>query len=243
MHSSDHDIEDWIKELINTSNSNVDKQDSHRDIVQQPRENEYLAHAIKHWAKQQKNLADIQIQLEQEEAWQKLRFRLLSEGLIDTQANAQKPDSAKVAAQNANLTKAKSGITDSTTHRRQNRRWRTWIPSAAAAAMLVALVAPLLWQQEQIDLIILHEAPPEMRGIGAMMATTTIMDNQPEHAARRIAALVGDQVEVIVYIHAGVATLDIFADASNYQKLQELLRTDIPGITLYPRHNRIIVQN
>ena len=140
-----------------------------------------------------------------EHAWQQLRFRLRSEGLLAAPRPA----------------------------------WRHWLPTAAAAAVLAALLLPAVLQDRR-GFEVTAGDPPMLRG-----DTDTVLEGpNPLARAQLLARQLAERgARPLLYFHEGTATLDFELDAANIAAVDPLLRQELTGTRARIGFNRLLFRD
>lgn len=120
----------------------------------------------------------------------------------------------------------------------RERRWRTWVPTAIAAMLIVALVLPLLMPGEDYSHIpVLEHAPPVFRNAHDVIEVKV---RHPLNAARKFAEVAGEGARPVVYQHEGLLTLDFEAKPSELERLNLEIARMAPDARLTTGLNRIV---
>lgn len=194
----DDDIDAWIKELARRDSADPEARalgDAVRHHTAQ-RHEALLQHALTSEA--------------QEQALQRLRFRLRQEGLV-----ASRSGGAAVL-------------------QRPLARW-----SAAAAALAALTVGVALWQQRPIDdgIPLVADQPPAWRGAIAVQARTA---KNPQATARQLAkAIAPFDTRPVVYVHDQQVTLDFDVPPGQTSQVASAIQPILADVTITAGTNRI----
>lgn len=115
--------------------------------------------------------------------------------------------------------------------------WRVWVPAAAAAMLLAAVVVPKMLHGPGNDVVLVsYGEPPKLRGGFPEVASAEALEVAQQLATH----LRKFDPAVRLFWYEGSATIDFEANAEQLEAIVQLIKPDFPNVKLRAGWNRLV---